>query len=719
MAKKRKWNIGNRNEAKEAVAEISRALNIEEITARLLYGRGYRTVKEAGAFINLETELFYDPFLMKDADKACERISEALEKKEKIIVYGDYDVDGVTSVSMLYLYLQENGGDVGYYIPNRAGEGYGVNKIALKKLADEGAKLFITVDTGITAVEEVEYAGELGCDVIVTDHHECHAELPSAVAVVNPKRADCRYPFKELSGVGVAFKLVSALEYTLRKKSGRSTDGFIEFVCRKYIDLAAIGTIADVMPLCDENRLIVSMGLSQINRNPRYGVRALIDASDGGRLKQRKKATSSLIGFTVAPRINAAGRIASATLAVELFLTSSDARADEIAAELCEINRNRQYEENKIIEQIKNAIEKEMKLGNEPVIVLDDENWHHGVIGIVSSRITESYNRPSILISFDGDIGKGSGRSIKGMNLVEALSYCEDLLIKYGGHELAAGLSIERGKLPEFKKRINEYAKTHLSEEDFVSYVDIDCELYPNEATLKLADELGHLEPFGVSNPVPVFAMKGLKVLEVLPIGAGKHTKLLLEGEGKRLSAVQFGVSPEEMSFVSEDDVDIAFNLNVNEFQGNRTEQLVIKDIRLSEKAFERKKMLYEQYMAVKGGTSPAGEETLPKREDFVGVYLKLKRILPEGKGKIALNSFLADINSTASQSGLTNYIRLRLTLDILAESGVISLENIDTERAGMEILGVTVNNLEKKVNLEKSCLYKSLMSSAEDNTPT
>ena len=718
MARK-KWNIGNRNEAKEAVAEISRALNLEYVTACLLYGRGYRTVEEAKAFLNLETELFYDPFLMKDVGVACERVAEALEKKERIIVYGDYDVDGVTSVSMLSLYLTENGGDVGYYIPNRAGEGYGVNKTALKKLADEGAKLFITVDTGITAVEEVEYAKELGCDVIVTDHHECHGELPSALAVVNPKRADCRYPFKELSGVGVAFKLVSALEYTLRKRSGRSTDGFLEFVCRKYIDLAAIGTIADVMPLCDENRLIVSMGLSGINKNPRYGVRALIDAADGGRSKQRKKATSSLIGFTIAPRINAAGRIASATLAVELFLTSSESRAEEIAAELCEINRSRQYEENKIIEQIKEVIEKEAKLDDELVIVLDNENWHHGVIGIVSSRITESYNRPSILISFEGEIGKGSGRSIKGMNLVDALSYCQDLLVKYGGHELAAGLSIEKSKLDEFKKRINEYARKCLSEEDFVSSVDIDCELYPSEATLKLADELGRLEPFGVSNLVPVFAMRGLRVVEALPIGAGKHTKLILQGEGRRFPAVRFGISPEELGFVSGDEVDIAFNLNVNEFQGNRSEQLLIKDIRLSERALEDKKRLFEEYLAVKNGKVAADKNTLPKREDFVGVYLKLKRILPGGCGEISLNSFLADINSTASQTGATNYTRLRLTLDILAENEIISLRDIDTERAGMEILGVTVNNLETKVKLEKSCLYKSLMSSAENNTPT
>ncbi len=718
MAKNKKWNIGDRNEAHSVVAEISKDLGIAYITAKLLYERGYHTSAEAKAFINLETELFHDPFLMQDMDKACGRILRALGSGEKIVIYGDYDVDGVTSVSILYLYLSECGGNVGYYIPSRAGEGYGVNKEAVKKLAEEGAKLFLTVDTGITAVSETEYAVQLGCDVIVTDHHECHGELPDACAVVNPRRSGCRYPFKELAGVGVAFKLITALEYTLRKNSGRSTEGFLAYVCQKYIDLVAIGTVADVMPLRDENRLIVSMGLGYMNRSARPGVKALLDASDGGKSKQRKKATSSLIGFTLAPRINAAGRINTAALAVELFLTDSEAKAAEIASELCEINRKRQYEENKIVEQIRATMESDSKFGDNAVIVLDDENWHHGVIGIVASRVTEKYSRPSILISFEGDIGKGSGRSIKGLNLVEALDACGDLLIKYGGHELAAGLSIEKERLPEFRQRINEYARERLSEADFVTDMDIDCELYPEEITLRQAEELELLEPFGVSNPVPLFMMGGLKVVDISPIGAGRHTKLILERNGERFPAVYFGISPDELGYVPGDVSDIVFNLNINEFQGSRSVQLVIRDIRLSDESVSKKEDFLGEYEAALRGEVWACKANFPKREDFVSVYLRLKRGLSDGRGIICINSLLYELNSTPGQTGPINYVRLRLALDILDESGVISLEEIDTEHAGMEMFGITVNNLEKKVNLEKSCLYKRLTNPAEMYTP-
>ncbi len=718
MAKNKNWNIGDRNGAHSAVTEISKGLGIEYITAKLLYERGYHTAAEASAFINLESELFHDPFRMQDMDKACGRIARALSLGERIVIYGDYDVDGVTSVSILYLYLTENGGNVGYYIPSRAGEGYGVNKEALKKLAEEGAKLFVTVDTGITAVSETEYAAQLGCDMIITDHHECHGELPDACAVVNPRRSDCTYPFKELAGVGVAFKLITALEYTLRKNAGQSTEGFLEYVCKKYIDLVAIGTVADVMPLRDENRLIVSMGLGYINRSARPGVRALLDAADGGKSRQKKRATSSLIGFTLAPRINAAGRINTASLAVELFLTGSETKAAEIASELCEINRKRQYEENKIVGQIREKMESDPALGNDCVIVLDDESWHHGVIGIVASRITENYSRPSILISFEGDVGKGSGRSIKGLNLVEALSACGDLLIKYGGHELAAGLSIKRDKLPEFKKRINEYAKEHLKETDFVTDIDIDCELYPEEITLRQAEELELLEPFGISNPVPLFMMSGLQVISISPIGAGRHTRMILEKNGMKFPAVCFGASPDELGYAPGDVSDIVFNLNINEFQGNRSEQLVIRDIRLSGDSVSEKERLRNEYEAALSGEIWACEANCPKREDFVSVYLRLKRGLPDGHGSICINSLLYELNSTPGQSGPINYARLRLALDILNESGVISLERIDTGRAGMEILGITVNNLEKKVNLEKSCLYKRLTKPAEIYTP-
>ena len=461
-------------ETEAAVLAISSALSVSKTLARLLVCRGYRTPDAARAFIRMESELLCDPFLLADIEPAIARIRRALEREERIVIYGDYDVDGVTAVSTLYLYLSSHGGNVGYYIPNRAGEGYGVSAAAIDRLHAEGASLIVTVDTGITAAEEVAYAKTIGVDVVVTDHHECRSALPAAVAVVNPHRPDCPYPFKELAGVGVVFKLICALEERLTGDSRREC---VARLCRKYADLVAIGTIADVMPIKGENRLIVSYGLGIMEKSRRLGVSALISAAQGqadgakSRYRTEPKITSGYIGYTLAPRLNAAGRLRSAEVAVELFLATDPARAREIAEELCEANRERQIEENRITTAAFEKIEAEHDFENDPVIVLSDDTWHHGVIGIVSSRVTERYGLPSILVSFEGcegehkgeDVGKGSGRSVKGLNLVDALLASEDTLLKYGGHELAAGLSVSRQMLPAFRKKINDYARTHLS----------------------------------------------------------------------------------------------------------------------------------------------------------------------------------------------------------------------------------------------------------------
>lgn len=709
MIKNRKWNVGDRNADKEAAEKIAAALGIEYLTAKLLCARGYKTPEEANSFIRLETELFHDPFLMKDMKPAVNRILLAIENGERMTVYGDYDVDGVTSTALLRLWLTENGANADYYIPSRAAEGYGVNREAVARLTERGTELIITVDTGITAVSEVEYASELGCDFVITDHHECHGDLPNACAVVNPKRSDCTYPFKELAGVGVAFKLITALELTKRQRAGQETDGFLRYICEKYIDLVAIGTVADVMPLKDENRLIVSMGLSCMNRSDRPGVRAIIDAADGGKNKQKKTATSSLIGFTVAPRINAAGRMGNASLAAELFFTQSETRAAEIAEELCTVNRQRQLEENRIAEEIRDRIVADPSIGEDRVIVLADESWHHGVIGIVASRVTERYSRPSILISFEGGVGKGSGRSVRGLNLVDALGYCSDLLLKYGGHELAAGLTIERDRLPEFRKRINEYAAAQLSEDDLVTDIDIDTELCPAEATLKQAEELSLLEPFGTSNPVPLFLMRNLTVLSSVPIGSGKHTKLMLECDGIRFNAVRFGATVDETGLAAGDTADVVFNLGVNDFMGNRSVQLIIRDCRMAESEEKQKNIAVSEYRAAIRGEKWACTGNLPSREDFVGIYLRLKRAFPDGKGNICLNTFLGELNATPSQSGPMGYVKLRLALDILDESGVITLEYTDISRPGAELASVTLNSPGEKAELEKTCLYRQL----------
>ncbi len=702
MAKKI-WNIGTRSDSPE-IMNIAKTLGVSLPTANLLYNRGYKTPADASSFIRLEAELFHDPFLMEDMKKAAERIVTAIENGEKIAIYGDYDVDGVTSTSLLSLYFRDNGINTVYHIPNRVGEGYGVNREAIDKLVNDGTDLIITVDTGITAVDEAEYCASLGCDMVITDHHECRGDLPKAVAVVNPHRPDCPYPFKELAGIGVAFKLVSAVELLLRQRRGISTDGFLTDICKKYIDLVALGTVADVMPLIDENRLIVSMGLSYMERSPRIGISALLDAVDAGKAPTKKrKMTSSVIGFTIAPRINAAGRMASASRAAELFLSRDQDEIREIAEELCLTNTQRQNEENKIVDSLKERIEAELKDGS-PVIVLDDEGWNHGIIGIVSSRITEKYGKPSIIISFEDGVGKGSGRSVKGMNLVEALFHCSDLLEKFGGHELAAGLTIKRENLEPFKEKLKEYALSSLGKEAAAPSIELDFELSPSEMTLSQAEELELIEPCGVGNPQPSFYCPSLTVLEVTSMGQGRHTKYLLDGNGKRISAVFFGSSPEELGFSPSDKVDIAFRLGINEFRGAKSEQILLRDIRRSvEQSVEREKEL-DGYLNILDGVLPVGDD-LPVRADFVSTYLHLKRTTPEIGADVSLRSLL---HSLTPLSGEMSYIKLRLVLDILNESGVITLGKTEGEK-GSESIRITVPHIETKVDLTKSCIYKHL----------
>lgn len=707
MAKQKKWNIGSR-EDDGSIARIAEALGISFPTACLLHRRGYKTPEEASAFIRLEAELLHDPFLMADMKKAAERLADAIEKKEKTVIYGDYDVDGVTAVCLLCLYLKKKGADVSYYIPNRVGEGYGVNCEAIKKLSDEGNSLFVTVDTGITAISEAEYCRSLGCDMIITDHHECREELPSALAVVNPRRSDCPYPFKELAGVGVAFKLVTAVEYLLRLRKNIDTDGFLTDICREYIDLAALGTVADVMPLRDENRLIVSMGLSIMERSPRPAISALLSAADSGRSSKKKKMTSSVVGFTIAPRINAAGRMSSASRAAELFLSENTDCVESIAQELCEINVQRQEEENKIVDELKGRIEECIKNGS-PVIVLEDDGWNHGVIGIVASRITEKYGRPSIIISFDDDMGKGSGRSVKGMNLVEALCHCSEHLVKYGGHELAAGLTIKREDLDAFKQKLNEYAVMCLGGNEPEAVLDLDCELSPFEITLRQAEELELLEPCGVSNPTPSFYCPKLTVSETIPMGQGRHTKLILEGEDRKLTAVHFGCSPSELGFSPSDVVDIAFRLGINEFRGVRSEQILIRDMRLNASLEKKQISEYEEYDKIISGNKEFSDCQMPVRQDFVSIYLHLKRSLPEGGGDVNLRSLMHEISQTRDESSPMGYIKLRLSLDILSEGGVITLTD-KRGRDGGESFTVTIPHIDTKVDLEKSCIYKQLM---------
>ena len=698
------------------VRDIARTIGASPIFAMLLHNRGYRSAEEAMRFLRFETSDFHDPFLLNDIDLAVERIRLAVESKEKICIYGDYDVDGVTSVSMLYLYLTGMGADVTIKIPRRDHEGYGMSSAAVDTLAAMGVSLIVTVDTGITANEEIRHARELGVDVVVTDHHECHTELPEACAVVNPHRPDSTYPFAELAGVGVVFKLICAYEMTLCRERGESVLAGVSRICKKYADLAAIGTVADVMPLTDENRLIVSMGLSQLENSPRMGVAALMDAANitqkDGKPVKKRKITSGTIGFGLAPRINAAGRISDSLIAVNLILSENEADAKAYAEELCVINKRRQVEENQIAEQAYEMIEQTHDFSRDMVIVLEHDDWQQGIIGIVSSRITEKYGLPSILISFSGsvigephgaDSGKGSGRSIKGMNLVDALNHCSDTLEKFGGHELAAGLTVRRDNVEAFRRKINAYAAEMLSEESFAITMSYDAELRMQDVTLALAEELTRLEPFGVGNPSPAFVVKEVTVQRIMQLSGGKHTKLILEADGVSICGVYFGVSVSELGFDAGDKIDVLFNVDVNDYKNVKSVQMIIQDARLSESCRQIIAEGKEKYEKINAGEGYRTEDNIiPTRDDFAVVYTALRHEFRTGVSVMDMRTILKLVNS--SDASRINYVKLKYILRIMNELQICNVVEIDEDIFRFEFFFNTA-----KTNIEKSSILKKL----------
>lgn len=710
-------------ENKKIVSDIAKNNGISEICASLLYNRGYKTNQDVKSFLNFEDTLMYSPLILKDVEKAASRIKDAIDNGERIVIYGDYDVDGVTSVTALYLYLKNLGAQVSYYIPNRVGEGYGLSNDAIKLLSTYGVSLIITVDTGITAINEVEYARSLGIDIVVTDHHECQEQIPNAVAVINPHRDDCEYPFKQLAGVGVIFKVICAYEILYVFGKENEIDA-VKSIYYRFADLVAIGTIADVMPIVDENRMIVKLGLSILEKSPRLGLLALMEtaalgsnpnvrpAIDNSKQSRPRKINSTYIGFTIAPRINAAGRISSATRAVELLLSDDVNQAAELALELCEINYQRQKEENKIAEEAYQKIEKHLDVSSQKVIVVEDDEWMQGVVGIVSSKVTDKYGLPSILISFDGasegeasglDIGKGSGRSIKGFNLVEALAYSKDTLVKFGGHELAAGLSIRRKDIPAFREKINEYAESVLSEEDLYYTIEADRELSFEDITLNLAKELSVLEPFGNANPTPNFIMRGVKVMRAYLIGSGNHTKFVFEHNGKTVSAIIFHKSYFNLRINEGDMVDLLFSLDVNKFNGVESVQLILQDIRHSDEYlayFENENLLYSAVR--KGKKYLESDNLIPTREDFAVVYTLLRREFRTGNDMMTEVEMFKKIS--AIKDANIRLAKLKLILEILNELKICTVEEISPR-----IYRYDIYFNSEKTNIEKSSILKKI----------
>ncbi len=701
------------------IREMAKELGTSELFAVLLYNRGHCNAQEATRFLHFEKADLHDPYQLADMEKAVDRVFEAIQNKEKICIYGDYDVDGVTSVSILYLYLSELGGDVCIKIPKREGEGYGVSCAAIDVLAENGVKLIITVDTGITAAQEVEYAKTLGLDFVVTDHHECRIELPDAYAVVNPHRHDCEYPFKELAGVGVVFKLVCACEIRRCRENGISVLDGIRSVCAKYADLTALGTIADVMPIIDENRLIVSMGLKIMEDSPRPGLKALIEASSSKRSddSRKKKINSGFVGFGLAPRINAAGRISDAAIAVRTLLASDGKEAYDCAEELCEINKKRQQEENRIAEQAYQMID-DLANSDDPVIVLDSNGWQQGIIGIVASKITEKYGLPSILISFEGSVGseesafddgKGSGRSIKGLNLVEALGYCDDLLVKYGGHELAAGLTVKRGNLDAFCQRINEYAKAHLDDEAFKIKLEADCELKMSDVNIKFAKEIQYLEPYGTGNATPLFIMRNVTVRRISSTKGGEHTRLLLEKDGICVNAMYFGTSIAGLGFECGDLIDLLFNIDINDYKNVLSAQMIVRDARLADSYTKKIEYEKERYAELKAGAIySVSDRFLPDRDDCARVYTFLRKEYRAGVSLTDTKTVLRSLNQSDGYE--INYVKLKYIFDIFNELQICDVTEIDKDIYSFQVIFQA-----NKTSIDKSAILKKLRSQCVD----
>ena len=532
------------------------------LAAMVLASRGIGDDRQARAYLDCNAPLL-DPFLMTDMDKAAGRVGLAMSRGEKIAVFGDYDVDGITATCLLTDFLRRHGADVVSYIPGRLEEGYGLNPIAIHQLHAEGVKLIVTVDCGITAVSEAELCKQLGIDLVITDHHECKQTLPAAVAVVDPHRCDGGYPHKNLSGVGVAFKLASAL------------CGSQEKVLEEYADMVCLGTVADVMPLQGENRVFVARGLESLAHTKRPGIAALM--AECGCAPETVSASS--IGFMLAPRINAAGRMGQIDLAVELFLTDDPDKAAEAARGLCELNRQRQAVESEIYRQAVSML----PMGKPPeAIVLADESWHQGVVGIVASRIAEEYACPTFLICLDGEHGKASSRSHGGFNLFASLSALSPLLESYGGHELAAGFTISRANIPEFRRQICALAAQYYTDDVPRTVLDVDCAVSPELLTLHNVDSLQMLEPCGNGCPKPVLMMKNLTIDRISMVGGGRHMRLRLCSGHTYLNAIYFSANPQTVSIQPGDLVDVAFTPQVNEFRGARTVQMNVIDIRPS-----------------------------------------------------------------------------------------------------------------------------------------
>lgn len=680
--KYKQWQVAQPcPEAQQALEQAG----LPPLLASLLSARGISTPEAAQQLISPTAEPIPDPMLLRDMGKAVSRVRLALDRGEHIAVYGDYDVDGITSTCLLTEFLRQQGGHIIPYIPCRLEEGYGLNAEAIRTLAAQGVQLIITVDCGITAVDETRLANELGMDVVITDHHTCKDELPAAAAVVDPHRPDCPYPFKGLAGVGVALMLAMAVAGPHRAAE----------VLRDYCDLAAVGTVADVMPMLGENRAIVSLGLQQLNPPRRLGLASLIRCAG----LADKPVTSVSVGYTLSPRINASGRMGRAEVAVELLLTQDPARAEELALELCQLNRDRQGIESEIFHQCVHHLSANPQRG---AIVLAGNQWHQGVVGIVASRLAEKYACPCFMICLDQGLGKGSCRSWGGVNLFQLLSSCSHLLENFGGHALAAGFTVREENIPALAQALRQAMMQIGHGEELPSVLEVDMAVQPQMLTIPAVESLELLEPCGTGNPRPIFLLRGAQVHSLAQVGRGRHLKLRLESRGFALDAIWFSAAPEDGELYPGCRVDVAFYPQINDFRGRRDLQLQVVDLKLVPSRAQLEQAVYDKFR--QGGvlTPQEAQFLTPSREDFVELWRWLKR--QSTAGTVVEDTPVRIARAVARCSRQREVpAKTMVCLEVMEERGLIHVTR-RTDR-----LQITLRHVERKVDLEASDILRRL----------
>ncbi len=666
---------------KSEATQIQNKYELPAIIAMLLQIRNIKTREEIEDFLFNDSEIA-SPFEIKDMDKAAERIRTAIDNFEKICVYGDYDADGVTSTSLLYSYLETVGANAMYYIPSRETEGYGMNKKAVDYLHENSVNLIVTVDNGIAAIDEIAYANSLGIDTVVTDHHTPTGVLPDAVAVVDLHRKDCNSKFKSLSGVGVVFKLIMALE-------GEDCD--VNNLLDNYADLLSLGTIGDIVELKGENRVFVKRGLQSIMNSDRVGINALVQSSG----LAGKNISAGNVSFTLVPRINAVGRLGLSGKSVELLLTEEPERADEIASELCEDNSERQQIEKDIVEKIDERIKQDSSLVLDKVIVIDGEDWHQGVIGIVASRIKEVYGKPVIVISRCGESAKASGRSVEGFPLCDAVFACSDLLTHYGGHPMAVGLSLDSKNIELFRKRINEFANSYPNMP--FDKLNIECKLNPAFINVDLVESLSYLQPFGAGNPTPVFGLYNMTLTNIIPLSNNKHLKLTFSRGNTTVTAMKFFTSSNEFPYIRGDVLDLAVTLDTNEYNGNTSVSMIIKAEKSSADNTEEmlaSQRIYEDFCMGNKLSAEQINSITPTRDDFAMLY----RFLKAGAGyNFSAETLVHKLDNKLS------FGKIRVILKAMSELGLIEISE------GLKESHITMLEVAGKVQLETAGIIKSL----------